>query len=361
MAKIRGDWSGQLRRAFKGSAYVYQRGNDIVLAAMPTRQKKEKSAKQLAAMDLMRQRSLAIKVMAPELVQHASFYAKGTALMPRDWLFMSLAGRGVSAFLPRAYIDGEYANDGIEGQEQLGPPMTPTDFPPLMTDLERIYPMAALNDLTTLLDIFGDQVGTIIFRDAAGWRGLAPGLPGQVLSLDAGGALKWSQGGGAGGGFSIAFVTTTATSGNAGATKGAISRGQLPILYEAANVEMSFTSGHRYQAALASFDNNEITAVHDRSDVWVAPASGTSTRVFTFANQYSAVPDEEVAILITDLDADPSFALPIRYANTPMLNFPGTDKEPRGFRIASNMPDIGTAITAFSAQTLYAALPCWSL
>lgn len=70
-----------------------------------------------------------------------------------------------------------------------------------------IMPARALYDLSRTLDLFSSQPGALMYRTAEGWRGIEPGTPDQVLTIDAATGLPvWAAGGG-GGGSSTQFPT----------------------------------------------------------------------------------------------------------------------------------------------------------
>lgn len=348
MAKIKGDWSGELRRAFKGAAYVYQRGNDIILAAMPTRKKRTITPKQQAAMDLMKSRSLAIKAMAPELVMNASYYAKGTALMPRDWLFMSMAGRGVSVFQPEAYITGEYSMDGIEGAQPIGPRIDPADWPPIFDKLERMYPVAALNDLSTLLDIYGDQVGTIIFRDAIGWRGLPPGLPDQALAIGGDGRLFWSSEIGRAQGVSFCPVSQFNWNTTNVATKGAQLTVTLSGELQGCLCKFEPTIGESYQVRIFERNVSQLGALRASSRIFTATDTLAVTRYMPLTAPAVVNAGETLLYLLTRLTGTGSSALPMPTCDLNDLEWP-VSGDVQSIRMSTNDPQPGDAIgTTFS-------------
>lgn len=201
MAKLVGDAAGLTRRIFRKAAYIYTKGGDTVLAAWPRRPSGPPSPKLVAARDLMAQRSLAIKLMPFRLTDFSYRYSKHTMLMPRDWLFMGLSGRYLRVWLTPDKLEPEAFFLGAEGYPP-SPPLPP-DYNPedSVGRLRPIYSMAALDDLTTLFDIYGEETGTIFYRTVQGWRGLAPGQPGHALTVQNDHSLAWSPAGGAGGGY----------------------------------------------------------------------------------------------------------------------------------------------------------------
>ena len=200
MAKLVGDAAGLTRRVFKQAAYIYTKNGQAYLNKWPKKPSGPVSQKLQDARDLMRERSLAIKAMPFRLTDFSTRYSKHTMLMPRDWLFMGLAGRYIRVWLPPEKLDPANFMRGAEGYPPE-PPLPP-DYNPRNSvgRLRPIYSMAGLTDLSDLFDIYGDAVGTTFYRTSVGWRGLAPGNAGDVLTILPSKELAWRPPGGGGGG-----------------------------------------------------------------------------------------------------------------------------------------------------------------
>lgn len=359
MAKLIGDWAPNVRRSFKGASYIYRRNGQTIMAAMPTASKKQKSEKQLAAMDLMRRRSLAIKAMPPELVIASSFYARGNALMPRDYLFMSMAGRHTSVYQPPEYIDGLYARDGIDGAANATPPLFDAPYPPTYDDLQRMYPMAALDDLSFLLDIYGNAPGTLIVRRPEGWRGLEPGVPGQVLGIDSEARVNWGAGGGGGGGLAIASATDVGNHTNSVATKGNVMLPAIDVNIHGVQCTGTFVVGHRLQATAALLTGNTITTVVKKSDIFIVPNPQPGFLYVPFSDPATLPAGSRAFLCLTDLDLAPTGNLQMRQGSRPMINFPQAGQNSTGY-VASNNPDVGTVLDPNIATWVMAVWPAWS-
>src|SRR5690606_22043673 len=153
------------------AAYIYTKNGQAYLAAWPEKPSRPPSQKLQDARDLMRERSLAIKAMPFRVTDFSTRYSRGTMLMPRDWLFMGLAGRYMRIWLPPEKLDPANFMLGAEGYPPAPP--IPPDYDPnnSVGRLRPIFSMAALDDLSDLFDIYGDAIGTIFYRTVQGWRG----------------------------------------------------------------------------------------------------------------------------------------------------------------------------------------------
>lgn len=70
-----------------------------------------------------------------------------------------------------------------------------------------IMPARALYDVSRTLDLFTVTPGGLIVNTDEGWRGIEPGLPGQVLTVsETGDSLEWGPGGGGGGAVNKLFT-----------------------------------------------------------------------------------------------------------------------------------------------------------
>lgn len=185
MAKI--DTGGQPIRlpSFRGQFYYrYWRGK-LVVSAWPRHKYSNPSARQLAARQLMKEAAEAAKHVDPAQVAISYEYSHGTQALPRDLLYQSFYGR-------LGFI--------------------------IETDEGRIYPMAALQDVSEVLDALGLNDGDILYRAENYWTAIPIGLEGQVLTVSPGGIPQWQVAGGGGVAFSGAAVKRTSNWSLAGAT-----------------------------------------------------------------------------------------------------------------------------------------------
>src|SRR5690606_32387243 len=145
--------------------------------------------------------------------------------------------------MPPEYITGVYANDGIAGAIDTAPPLFGEPLPPTYDKLERIYSVAALDDLSTLFDIYGDYTGNLIVRTPSGWRGLAPGPQGSVLKLGPGNVLEWGAAEGGGGGLSVASTLNGSLNSDNYGTKGNVLNSPVAVTYRGAMVDCEWIAG----------------------------------------------------------------------------------------------------------------------
>ena len=358
MAKIVGDGQGDVRRSFKGAAYVRQHRGQTLLVAMPTRQKKQKSEKQLAAMDLMRQRSLAVKAMAPELVYWSSRFAKGTALMPRDWLFMAMAGRYVLAWMPEEYITGPYARDGIEGENNGQEPITPDSEMPTFDKLRNLYPMAALNDLSFLFDIYGDTPGTIFYRTKDGWRGLPPGVPGTVLTLMPDGTLQWQAAQSGGSAISIGVAYGEAFHSGYTSTYCQFFNPAMNMAIHGVFTTARYQAGKEYQAACIKRDGNFVSEVLGRTDTFLAPENKDDGYYYAFPDPVEIHAGEEFGLCHTIINGTTTERPLPAYRFLVPGNLPLRGKGLM-FRWESALPSPGDLMTDLGYEQI-AVMPAWA-
>lgn len=360
MAKISKDYSGDFRRAMLRSFYVYNRLGGTLMAAWPTKIKATKSEKQAAAMDLMRRRSLAIKAMDPQFVFAASNYAKVNALMPRDYLFMSIAGRGTQLMQPPIYLTGKYRNDGIRGAVQEAEPVFPFVAPPVYDSLRSMYSMANRDDLSFLLDIFTETPGGLLVRRPEGWRGLEPGTPGYVLTAGPDGLPNWGEASGGGGGLSIATSPNGSIDTQAYATKGNLFTAVPAVQYHGAYCDHDWVAGRSYKVSLVTAVAMVITAVRASSAPFVPATSYLGPRYIEFTSPYSAAAGEEVFLVLTCTSQTTTTALRVVASAAPVLNFPLAGNS-APVRLASVDPIVGETFSFGPGGTFQRVLPAWSL
>lgn len=359
MAKLTGDWAPNVRRSFKGAAYIYRRGDQTIMASMPRQGPRKKSEKQLAAMDLMRRRSLAIKAMVPELVHAASFYARDNALMPRDYLFMSMAGRHTSVFMPESYINGVDASYGVEGRPQLGPPIWPFTDKPRSDKLKRIYSMATLHDLTELFDIYGEWNGNILTRRNGAWSGLETGPAGTVLQVGSDGNLEWGSGGAGGGGLTIAGSVNGALSTTNYCHKGNLFRSPVAVTYRGVMADNTWVAGRSYIVTVMTVVGGLIDTILTQSAPWVAPSSYLGPRYIPLDQPYTAQPDEQVAIMIGHLGVANGTRIQLIQSGTPFTNFP-LGEPTTAIQVWETNIAVGQTVNNQGQTFLNRALPGWA-
>ena len=360
MAKLIRDVAPRYRKNMTGGFYVYNRLGGTIMAGWPTKLPAIKSPKQQAAMDLMRRRSLAIKAMDPQFVFAASHYARNNALMPRDYLFMSMAGRGTQLFQPQRYLTGDLRNDGVRGAVQPAEPVFPFVAPPAYDDLRSMYSMANRDDLSFLLDIFTETPGGLLVRRPEGWRGLEPGEPGQVLYSDPNGLPQWGDASGGGGGLSIGTAANGSINNTSFATKGNLFTSVLALQYHGAYCDHDWIAGRSYKVTLVTAVGLVITAVLAQSAAFSPASSYLGPRYFPFTAPYTAAAEEEVFLVLTCTSETTTTPLRVVSSPAPLLNFPLAGNS-AAVRLASTDPVIGQTFSFGSNGIFERVLPAWSI
>lgn len=322
MARIKGDASGVMRRSFNKSLFFSVRRGQTTMSAWPKKASGTPSRKLQLARDLMRGRSNAVKAMAPEIVFFSVHYAKGTALMPRDWLFMGMAGRYVAVYEPDAYVTGEFSQDGLPDYRGTYVPITPDGPFPVYDKLRQLFPMAALDDLSFLLDIFGQDVGTLFYRTEAGWRGLPPGPGGSVLTIAEDGTFSWQAGGSGGGGPSVGSIISDGEYNQSGAAKGNIVSSAADVLVSGFNVLANWQSGDTYVCFVGKNDGPTMTTILQVSDPFTATSSGKFERRVPLNDPMLFNAGEEYVLGFLLQGYSTITQNLIQYSNRPHINFP---------------------------------------
>lgn len=163
----KGGASRNRRPSFKREVYYKVVGNKEVVAAMPRSRGKSTKAKTKEHNDWFLQANWATKYWAPHLQQFYRDWVKGTPLMPRDLMIMTMANRFAMITL---------------------------------SDGRRLYPMPALTDVTQSLDVVGQTPGDMMYRGPSYWTAIPIGEAGQILTLNASSVPVWANGGAGGGG-----------------------------------------------------------------------------------------------------------------------------------------------------------------
>lgn len=145
----------------------------------------------------------------------------------------------------------------------------------------KIYSMAAMQDVSDLLDSIGQVEGTILYRGPTWWMALAPGVPDQVLTVDADGSPAWmpSQGGGGGGRQGYANTWGT-TSGSAGASKGAFITPMLDTTVHSIMGRVAMANGGQYRWGIYEVDGSRaITQILAQTSI-VTSLANQSTNLY---------------------------------------------------------------------------------
>lgn len=152
MPKVPGDIFYPLRGAgLRGSHYVRHFRGQEVIARWPKPRGKARSAAQQQAQDDFAGACIIIKNMDPLAQAFAAAVAEDAPLLPRDILMWQLFGQAIYFVMP---------------------------------DGRKVFSMAAMQDVSLLLDSIWQQKGGILYRDGTLWKGLKAGTAGQYLRID---------------------------------------------------------------------------------------------------------------------------------------------------------------------------------
>jgi hypothetical protein len=178
------------RPALRGRFVVRTWRGKTIVQAWPKPRGENLSPKQKEAVAWFREAAFAAKLSAAPIQNLSREMAKGTQFLPRDLLYKNFAGRL---------------------------------FHLIDTNGRKIYSMAAMQDVSEILDILGQEPGMILVRGEQWWTALPPGPDGSVLAV-IGGQPVWLEGGGGGSGGYFNGMTlpsqTPAASTSSWSTKG---------------------------------------------------------------------------------------------------------------------------------------------
>ncbi len=135
----------------RGVGYISQRASGPVFTTWPKPYGKARSAKQQKNWDTFSAAMIVIKNMDGLQQQFAREVSVGAPLLPRDVLMTQLYQRAFYFIMP---------------------------------DGRRYFSMAAIQDVSLILDTIGQTKGDIMFRDTTFWKSLAAGTPGDLLTID---------------------------------------------------------------------------------------------------------------------------------------------------------------------------------
>lgn len=162
MGKIPGDIFTPVRGAgLKGSHITKTVRGQEVVTRWPRPRGRAKTSKQQQLQDDFAAATVIMKVMDSMIQWFALEVSKVGPLMPRDILMWQLYGR------PYTFI---------------------------MPDGRKVYPVAAMQDASELLDSIYQLPSGILVRGATLWQGLPVGDPGLVLTIQPDLSLGWSPG-----------------------------------------------------------------------------------------------------------------------------------------------------------------------
>ena len=193
-------------------------------------------------------------------------------------------------------------------------------FERLEIDGQTWFSVAVREDISENLDIVAGKIeGTILVRDAEVWRGLVPGLLGQVLASGGPSALPaWGPGGVAAGLIFDQNMPSVGFSGAPFASKGYLFVASRAFTMHGSGTNVNATSGHTYRATLAKVSGaNAITSIEAQSAPFVAGAGGSTWLQGLFTAPAVLVSGQRYFVGWSRTDGAAAFALPLRGAVLP--------------------------------------------
>jgi hypothetical protein len=148
--------------SLKGSFYTRRINGQLFISKWPRKQPTPRTANEADKRHLLLCAALSTKYMSSQEQDFSRKVAKVTKLASRDFLMLALFGR-LGTFVRR---------DGT-----------------------KVFSMAAMQNVSDLLDALGQLQGMILFKGDPWWEGLAIGLEGEVLQVGPDGYPIWSPGG----------------------------------------------------------------------------------------------------------------------------------------------------------------------
>jgi hypothetical protein len=153
--------------SLKGQFYSYIVDGRLVVAKWPRRQPTARTAKEAENRKLLAKAARFTPYMSAGSQAFAAELAKVSKLLPRDFLMIALFNR-------IGYV--------------------------VFRDGRKVFSMAAVTDVSNLLDALGQVPGDILVRGDTWWERLPVGAPGQVLTVQPDSKLAWEDASSGGGG-----------------------------------------------------------------------------------------------------------------------------------------------------------------
>lgn len=168
MVIVKNPKRGRIGPSLRGLFYAYETEEGFKISTWPKKRGKPKSEAQAQAQQLFKDACNALKRVPAPFLNYAREQAKGTPMLPRDYLMAAGYGRGRTLFLDNG---------------------------------ERRVWMATRVDLSILLDNIGWEPGMMLYRgNESMWVALDIGEGGQVLTASEDGLPLWSDPPAGGGG-----------------------------------------------------------------------------------------------------------------------------------------------------------------
>lgn len=167
--------------SIKGVFYTRQINGKLVVSKWPRKQPASPGSAEAENRKLIAKAARYTAYMSSGSQAFAAALAKDSKLLPRDFLMIALFNR-------IGYV--------------------------IFKDGRKVFSMAAVTDVSELLDAIGQTPGDLMVRGETWWQALPKGPPGTVLSVNEDGDYEWVTvgGGGSSGGF-VGLVGNTDYSG----------------------------------------------------------------------------------------------------------------------------------------------------
>lgn len=174
--RLKGPLKKGRRRAYSGAFYVKEHRGQLIVCKWPAKRKRVTHPTTQEQNEQFRQTQWAIKYMPARIQAYHRRITEGTPLLPRDLLTGGMYGR--------------ITNPGSRQEP-------------------RLYSMAARNDLSEVLDLFGFSEGAMLYRGPDYWAAAFPTEAGQVpVSGGPGEPIAFQTLTGSGGSWQIIQETT---------------------------------------------------------------------------------------------------------------------------------------------------------
>jgi hypothetical protein len=198
-----------------------------------------------------------------------------------------------------------------------------------------------------ILDLITQVPGSLIYRDAEGWKGLPRSTDGKVLALNNGLPSWQPSSGGAGGVTFWATALPTNNSTTSYATKGTMVTTAVAITVDKIATYIAPVSGATYKAAIYALSTLTITAVTAISATQAAPSTTPQWLIFDLPTPTTLNALQRYAIVLTRTDATNTTNVGLYLASTPLQGILLNDGNSY-FDLAKKSPSVGDVGTTGS-------------
>lgn len=294
MVIVKNPKRGTIGPSMKGLFYAYEQGGEFQVKAWPPKRGKPRSEAQAQTQALFKEACQALKRMPAPFLNYARDKAKGTPMLPRDYLMAALYGRFQTLVLP----------DGT-----------------------RRYSMATRVDMSILLDNIGAQEGMLLYRGTSDlWIGLPVGEVGQVLTIDEALLPTWQAPDG-GGGSTWRHAPPSSVSGRAFNTKGVFFNPLLDGEIDQIAFTHSFNAGQVITLGVYRISVGTTGTIAEvlQKQVFTGTQDGSErTALMLFENPIPLTGGERYAVALSTTGAATNYATRMHSATTFTSGFPVT-------------------------------------